>query len=232
MRIGELVHLLKPATEAPETECLFIAVHRPMMNPNWSGNPNLDQPIRATMRGSVNFRQIRLETYATYVWNYVDIVNTAVGMKPYTTFENINAYMLGFNFNFEWKFIEMNAGYTYAQNVTNDLPLAEILPFNISTKLTSPKLYNMFVFLQHTYNDAQLRIDPSLNETTTPAWNRVDIGVVYSGGTFLVSLEIENLTNTLYYQHLSYLRDPFASGNRIFEPGTTARLNFILNQLL
>ena len=108
---------------------------------------------------------------------------------------------------------------------------AEILPFNISTKLTSPKLYNMFVFLQHTYNDAQLRIDPSLNETTTPAWNRIDIGVVYSAKTFLVSLEVENLTNTLYYQHLSYLRDPFASGNRVFEPGTTARLNFILNQL-
>ena len=48
----------------------------------------------------------------------------------------------------------------------------------------------------------------------------------------LISLEVENITNTLYYQHLSYLRDPFASGSRVYEPGTTVRLNFRLNQLL
>jgi iron complex outermembrane receptor protein len=76
-----------------------------------------------------------------------------------------------------------------------------------------------------------LRIDPSLNETTTPAWNTIDLGAVYSASTFLISLELENLTNTLYYKHLSYLRDPFASGYRVIEPGTTVRLNFVLNQV-
>ena len=90
----------------------------------------------------------------------------------------------------------------------------------------------MFVFLRHTHNDAQLRIDPSLNETVTPAWNRIDFGAVYTASTFLISLEIENLTNTLYYKSLSYLRDPFASGYRVLEPGTTIILNLRLNQLL
>jgi len=224
--------LIETATDAPEAEYLFIAVNRPMMNPNWSGNPTLDQPLRATMRGSLNYRQIVLEAYGTYVWNFVNIQNTTVGMKPYTTFENINAYMLGFNFKLKWEIVEMRAGYTYAQNVTNDVPLAEILPFNSTTKITSPEFYNTFVFLRHTYNDAQLRIDPSLNETVTPAWNRIDFGAVYTASTFLISLEIDNLTNTLYYKSLSYLRDPFASGYRVLEPGTTLILNLRLNQLL
>lgn len=224
--------LIESGSDAPETEYLYIAVQRPMMNPNWSGNPNLDQPVRGTMRASVNYHQIRLEAFATQVWNYVNLTNTSVGTKPYTTYENVNAYILGLNFDFEWKFIQMNASYTYAQNTTNDSPLSEIQPLSILTKLTSPAFYNMLVYLKHTYNDAQIRVDELLNESTTPAWNKIDIGAVYNAESFLISLEVENITNALYYQHLSYLRDPFTSGDRVFEPGTTVRLNFRLNQLL
>lgn len=224
--------IIEAASEAPETEYLFIAVQRPMTNPNWSGNPTLNQPIRGTVRGSVNYQRIRLEAFATQAWNYVNLVNKSVGTKPFTTYENVNAYMLGLNFGFEWKFIQMNSSYTYAQNTTNELPLSEIQPLSISTSLTSPLFYNTFVYLKHTYNDAQLRVDELLKESTTPAWNRVDIGAVYNASTFLISLEVENITNALYYQHLSYLRDPFASGSRVFEPGTTVRLNFRLNQVL
>lgn len=224
--------IIEAGAEAPETEYLFIAVQRPMMNPNWSGNPTLDQPIRGTIRGSINYKRARLELFATQVWNYVNLTNTSIGTKPYTTYKNVNAYFLGLNFGFEWKFIQMNAAYTYAQNTTNDLPLSEIQPLSISTTLTSPVLFNSIVYLKHTYNNAQIRVDEVLNESTTPAWNRIDIGATYSAGTFLISLEIENLTNAFYYQHLSYLRDPFASGAKVFEPGTTVRLNFRLNQIL
>jgi iron complex outermembrane receptor protein len=223
--------IIEAGSEAPETEYLFIAVQRPMMNPNWSGNPTLDQPIRGTLRGSINYKRARLELFATQAWNYVNLTNTAIGTKPYTTYENVNAYFLGLNFGFEWKFIRMNTSYTYAQNTTNDSPLSEIQPFSISTTLTSPVFFNSIIYLKHTYNDAQLRVDETLNESTSPAWNKLDIGVMYSAGNFLVSLDVENLTNALYYQHLSYLRDPFASGNRVYEPGTTVRLNFKLNQL-
>ncbi len=224
--------IIEAASEAPETEYLYIAVQRPMTNPNWSGNPTLDQAMRGTVRGSVNYQRIRLEAFATQVWNYVNLTNTSIGMKPYTTYENVNAYFLGLNFGFEWKFIQLNASYTYAQNTTNDSPLSEIQPLNISTSLTSPAFYSTIVYLKHTYNDAQLRVDEELYESTTPAWNRIDIGAVYNANTFLVSLEVENITNALYYQHLSYLRDPFASGSRVYEPGTTVRLNFRLNQVL
>ena len=40
----------------------------------------------------------------------------------------------------------------------------------------------------------------------------------------LVTLEVDNITNELYYQHLSYLRNPFASGASVWEPGVTVTL--------
>jgi iron complex outermembrane receptor protein len=224
--------LLEAASEAPETEYLFIAVQKPMAKPNWSGNPTLNQPIRTTLRASIGYNYFNLELFGTRVWNYVNLKKDAVGTKPYTTYENIDAYLLGFNFRINWNFIEMNAGYTYAQNTTNGAPLSEIPPLNISTKLTSPLIYSTVLYIKHTYNNAQLRVDKTLNESTTPAWNKFDAGVMYSTNSFLVSLEVENITNILYYQHLSYLRDPFASGNEVYEPGTTVRLNFRLNQIL
>jgi iron complex outermembrane receptor protein len=224
--------LLEAASEAPETEYLYIAVQKPMTKSNWSGNPTLNQPVRTTLRGSIGYKYINFEAFATQVWNYINLKKDAVGTKPYTTYGNVDTYMLGFNFRLNWNLMEMNAGYTYAQNTTNNTPLSEIPPLYISTKLTSPVIYNTVVYLMHTYNNAQLRVDETLNETTTPTWNKFDIGAVYNAGSFLVSIEIENLTNTLYYQHLSYLRSPFASGKRVNEPGTTFRLSFRLNQLL
>lgn len=40
----------------------------------------------------------------------------------------------------------------------------------------------------------------------------------------LVTLEVDNITDELYYQHLSYLRNPFASGSSVWEPGITVTL--------
>jgi len=224
--------LLEAASEAPETEYLFIAVQKPMAKPNWSGNPTLIQPIRTTLRGSIGYNYFNLEAFGTRVWNYVTLKQASVGTKPYTTYENVDAYMIGFNFRFDWNFIEVYAGYTYAQNTTSKSPLSDIPPLNVVTKLISPAFYNTVIFIKHIFNNSQLRVDETLNESTTPAWNKFDIGVMYNTKTFLISLEVENITNTLYYQHLSYLRDPFASGSRVYEPGTTVRLNFRLSQPL
>lgn len=224
--------LVETSSEEPETEYMFIAVKKLMNKPTWSGNPTLNQPMRATMRGSINYQDIRLEVFATQVWNYVNLTKAMVDENAYLTYENINAYMIGFNFGFNWKFVDMNAGYTLAQNVTNDNPLSEIPPLRITTILTSPEVYNLSLYIRHSYNDAQTRIDETLKESTTPAWNKADLGATYSAGSFLIALEVNNITNANYYQHLSYLRNPFASGVQVYEPGTTVRLNIRINQFL
>jgi len=223
--------LVEVGSEAPETEYMFIAVQKLMNKPTWSGNPTLNQPLRSTIRVSINYRGIRLEAFAAKVWNYVNLTKAMVDEKPFMTYENINTYMVGFNFGFIWEFVDVNASYTFAQNVTNENPLSEIPPLRITTTLTSPEFYNLVLFLRHSYNDAQTRIDETIKETSTPAWNKVDLGATYSIGSFLIALELNNITNADYYQHLSYLRNPFASGVQVYEPGRTIRLSLRFNSV-
>lgn len=217
--------LIEAASEAPEIETLYIAVTRPMNNPNWVGNPELNQSFKTTIRGSINYDRIRVEFFGTNVWNYVNQTQITVNGKPNVTYKNVDAYMLGINLDAEWKYLNINANYTYAQNQTNDSPLAEIPPLKITTTLLSPEYSGFIGFIKHTYNDAQTRVDFSLSENSTVAWNKFDIGISYLYKNLYLTLEIENITNQLYYQHLSYLRDPFASGANVFEPGRTLRLN-------
>ena len=217
--------LIETASEAPDIETLYISVTRPMTNPNWVGNPELNQALKASIRGSINYDKLRLELFGTNVWNYINQNQVTLNGKRNVTYENIDAYMLGFNFEADWKFVNVNAVYTYAQNKTNDSPLAEIPPFKITTTLFSPEFAGLTGFVRHIYNDAQTRVDLNLSENTTPSWNKIDLGISYLYESVRLTLEIENLTNELYYQHLSYLRDPFASGADVFEPGMTIRLN-------
>ncbi len=223
--------MLEGNSESPEPETLFIAVKKPMNKPTWSGNPNLNQPIKSTLRGMLNFDNISLELYGTKVWNYINLIKKKVNGKMFLTFGNVDAIMYGADINANYKFLELNAAYIWAQNNTNDLPLAEIPPLNISAKIISPKYYNIFAYAKLTYNGEQNRVYALLNERGTPSWNKIDLGFVYSLNELNISLEIENLTNSLYYQHLSYLRDPFASGKNVFEPGRTIRLSFSTNKL-
>ena len=67
-------------------------------------------------------------------------------------------------------------------------------------------------------------MDEVVDETSTGAWNRLDLGLDYERAGYRFSLSLENLTNVLYTQHLSYQRNPFASGLRVFEPGRMIRI--------
>lgn len=139
--------------------------------------------------------------------------------------------MLGFNFEAGWKYLNVNAVYTYAQNKTNDSPLAEIPPFKITSTISSPEFSGLSGFVKHTYTDSQNRVDLNLSESSTPSWNKIDLGISYLYQTVRITLEAENITNELYYQHLSYMRDPFASGAKVFEPGRTIRLSVKYNNI-
>jgi len=134
--------------------------------------------------------------------------------------------LIGTNFSFKSEYADLNFSYTYGQNLTNDSPLSEIRPFESTLKLRSPKFWEMVLFANLTYEAEQTRVDLMLNENTTPAWYKADIGIRYKLDHLNISLTIENITNQLYYKHLSYLRNPFASGVDVFEPGRNIYLSF------
>lgn len=216
-------------SEPPPSENLYIAVQRPMGKAWWAGNPTLRAPVRASARSEFHGRGLSLELYGSHVWDYVNLVGRRVDARPYRTYENVDAVFLGFNLSGDWKYLNINAGYTWASTTTDDSALVEIPPLSAAYTLKSPVYRGLSGYLRHTWNNAQTRVDESLNETPTPSWHRLDLGASFKVNSVRFALEVNNVTNELYYQHLSYLRNPYSSGMRVFEPGRTIRLNAILD---
>lgn len=219
-------------SDSPETESLFIAVQKPMNKPAWSGNPNLSQPVKFGLRSLLTYKDVSLELFGSNVWNYNNLAKKTVDGANYLTFSNIDARIYGGNLYYNHPNIDFNLSYVWAKNNSNDTPLAEIPPLSIKTKLISPTLYNFNVYLRHTYNDAQTRIDENLNERTSGAWNKIDFGISYNWSNLNISLDIENVLDNNYFQHLSFLRDPFMANNQVYEPGRVFRITFKTNSLL
>lgn len=214
------------ATEPPHPRDLYISVKKPGSMPWWSGNPKLEAPVRATLRGRLRGGPITFEAYGGRVWEYSNLASMKVGEQKYLSFESVNAALAGFRLVAEWAHIDIHADYTLGWNLSEDSPLAEIRPFSLETTLRAPEYRGVKTWLRHIYSDAQTRVDESLGETVTPAWNRFDLGIGRAFESMSLSLEVRNLSSELYYEHLAYLRDPFASGDGVSAPGRTLRLVF------
>jgi iron complex outermembrane receptor protein len=221
-----LAGLLDISTTAPETEYLYVGVKKPMGKPWWAGNPSLRQPVRATLRTNLNHGRVaQLELYGSYVWNYVYLTDRSVGMTRYVTYGNIDALLLGLNLSAEWDHASLKLFYTWAQNQESRSPLSEIYPLRVEGALTSPTFHGFSALGRVTYHARQERVDASLEETPTSSWVKLDLGVDYRLEPLLFLFEVENVTNELYTQHLSYMRNPFSSGARVIEPGRFFRFS-------
>lgn len=220
------------SSDSPEPEQLFIAVRRMMTNPDWSGNPNLNQPYRFGLRSVINYQFLNLELFTNYVFNYIDIVKKMKMTKAVMTYENTNAILFGSNVTVKYKFLETNISYLWGENTKNKSPLAEISPLSVNTTIQIPVINALNISLYHRYDNAQKRINSSLKEFSTPAWNIIGIGLNYSWQDVHFDLRINNLLNHNYYRFLSYSRNPFSAGIPVFEPGRSVNLNVYLNKIL
>jgi iron complex outermembrane receptor protein len=221
-----LAGLLDVTTNPPQTEYLYVGVRKPMGKPWWAGNPSLRQPVRTTLRTSLNYgRFAQLELYGSYVWDYVYLTDRSVGMTQYVTYRNIDALLLGLNLSAEWEHAALKLFYTWAQNQETRSPLSEIYPLRLEGTLTTPAFYGFSALGRVTYHARQGRVDMDLDETPTPSWVKIDLGVDYRLESLLFLFEVDNLTNELYTQHLSYMRNPFSSGARVIEPGRFFRFS-------
>lgn len=217
--------IVEAAGEAPDLEELYISVNKPMAKPNWRGNPNLDQTFRGGLRGMIAYENLSLDVYYSQIWNYVNLTKI-LEEKPIQTYDNIDARLIGANFSFTSEYADLNFSYTYGENLTDDSPLSEIRPFESTLTLRSPKFWELTLFANVTYEAEQTRVDVMLNESITSAWYKADIGIRYELDYLKINLMVENVTNQLFYKHLSYLRNPFASGADVFEPGRNVYLSF------
>jgi outer membrane receptor for ferrienterochelin and colicin len=173
---------------------------------------------------------LTLELFGNYVLNYVDIVVKKKEMKNAMTYDNVNAIIAGANLKFNYKWLTTELSYLWGENEDNKKPLAEIVPLSISSKVEIPIVENLSVLLTHRWENAQKRVNPDLKEFSTPAWNTLGLGLLYSFSWIHFDLQIQNLLNHNYYRFLSFSRNPFSAGLPVYEPGRVFMLTVYFNK--
>jgi iron complex outermembrane receptor protein len=118
-------------------------------------------------------------------------------------------------------FASATLAYTQGRNETADTWLAEMPPLR-GTAALRYDVSRWFVEAETAFADDQWRVDASVNEQPTGGWAIVNLKAGGQlGGTRLYA-GVRNVFDRMYYEHLSHLRDPFASGIRVPEPGRVA----------
>jgi len=68
-------------------------------------------------------------------------------------------------------------------------------------------------------------VDTDLRESETPEYTLLNAKIGGSFGHLRFSVGLSNLLDRTYMEHLSYQRDPFRSGAKVYEPGRNIYAN-------
>lgn len=223
--------LLESASDDPTLESLWIGVRKPMGKPWWIGNPELNVALRHTLRGRVYVGGLSFEAALSRVGDYAERVSGSFAPSDSTrqsveTWTGVDADLVELQARWTSRFLELRSGHVWGRNLDFEEPLAEVSPLFVESTLSSPEgPLASRVWLRHVWTAAQRRVASSAGESPTGAWNRLDLGFEGRVGAWACSLELENLLDHTYSQHLSYLRNPFSAGQRVLEPGRSLRLH-------
>jgi iron complex outermembrane recepter protein len=222
--------LLESAAADPGLESLWIGVRKPM-GAWWIGNPDLNAALRHTLRGRVYRGPLSLELGLSHVADYAELTRSSFALTDSTrqaveSYRGVEAHLVEAQARWSGRWFETRASFVWGQNLDDEGPLAEISPPTLESTLHSPWAMpgGLQPWLRHTWTGAQSRVSAVLNESPTGAWNRFDLGLSGALGELAYSLELENLLDYSYSQHLSYLRNPFSAGMPVLEPGRSLRL--------
>lgn len=200
------------------------------------GNPMLESEINnqadLTMQWQSKQTSISLDLFVAYLQNPISsFIDTSLsprmpsspGVRKYTNIDK--AIQTGFEAS--WTQVlplglqhQFSIAYTYAQDLERKEPLPEIAPldtrFHLSGSYFSHRL-KPYVTLRYVIEQA--RISEEFGETVSPAFALVDLGLSFRFKRVVgISAGIQNLFDTLYYEHLSRsVRD--AESTPIYSPG-------------
>jgi iron complex outermembrane recepter protein len=221
----------------PDPQERYMALTGMMGKPAWVGNPALD-PSRSDeldLGGKVVAGGVLLKAQVYHAWvaDHVTLANRTVttdtGTLTSKTYENVAARLYGGEASARVAlprdlYASGSLTYTRGENETAGTPLAEIPPLRASVALRWD-VSRVFVEVEEQWAARQDRVDPALSEQPTSAWyvTNARVGGEWKGVKAFVG--VRNAFDKLYYEHLSYQRDPFATGTKVPEPGRTLYLN-------
>ncbi len=203
------------------------------------GNPGLDPEQGFQLDAGYVFDNqhfyFSISPFLTYFSNFIFLNPTGQwSVLPHAgqiyQYTQAKALMTGGEWSVKWRFYKSfsvwnNAEYVWNKNLADDYPLPFSPPLSTRSGISYSGEYKALqhysVELEYQYIAAQYRV--ARNEQTTPSAQLLNFsaGLNWKIGTlrFSTDLQIQNLFNTKYYNHLSFYRKL-----NIPEPGRNTQL--------
>ena len=207
------------------------------------GNPNLKPEVnyQTDLRVGKDFKHFSgyVNVFYAYIENYISAYVDSTLPRKYMPcmepkfakrFTNVEeSFMTGFEAGIMVELLkklelDLNAGYTYAQNVTMDEPLPEVPPLMVNASLFY-KTEKINTGIKSRIAAEQNRVAASFSETTTPGFSVFDVLFSYQPIKILeIKISVTNILNENYAEHLSRPYKNMDSQSLYFEPGRSFNL--------
>jgi iron complex outermembrane recepter protein len=229
---------------APDARERYFGLKR--SGSDWVGNPDLKPSRNTGFDGQISFRRQRLlmesDFYLNHIDGYISVVpqlkeNMIAGImnSKSRSYQNVTARMVGGEFLVSYLFarqIFVSSDLSFVRGTRDADPvngvfgtnLAEMPPMRSRTTLRYDT-GKIFAEAEAVFSGAQRYVDSSLGEQQTAGYGIANLkgGFNFKGAT--IKLGLNNIFGRRYYENLSYQRDPFRSGARVYEPGRNLFVN-------
>ena len=226
------------AGRVPDAEERYI--NSSYMMTGFLGNPNLpivrntETTLGAAFRHGSSY--IKPTLFYSNINNYVLVNNQPLQNSgtdwwgpSVRSHANVEARIYGGEVSYAFSLpagFSLTGGSSYARGTNAPKPQAGVLdthlpempPWRTSVALRYTRKFG-FAELGGTGVARQGLVDTDLRETPTAGYGLLKVKLGVSFSKLSASFVVDNLFNHYYYEHLSYFRDPFASGVKIPEPG-------------
>jgi len=228
----------------PDPRELFFGLRR--MGGDWVGNPGLDPSRNLGVAAGVNWQRsgfsLKADVYRDEVYDYITPYNQlrqsmvpGVMNNRARSYANVDARLWGGEaeaslvLGSRWFLTGSLAAVYGAKDPVAALGLqseylAEIPP--LTSRLAARyDTGRFFGEVEGRFYGRQDRVDTDLQEEPTPGYGLANARVGFSYRSFQASININNVFDRFFINHLSYQRDPFRAGIRVPEPGRNLTLN-------
>jgi iron complex outermembrane receptor protein len=228
----------------PDARERYFALKR--AGSDWVGNPDLAVSRNSGLNASLTFQSgsllLKGDVYSNSVRDFVTVVDQArVNAVPgimntvARTYENVDARLSGTEVQGSWTFIRawsLSSSLAFVRGTQRiatdagpgraDLPEIPPLSWRSVLRFDNGRAWGE---LEGIVAARQSRVDAALGEQATAGHQLVNARLGVTMRSARLWLALNNIFDARYVEHLSYFRDPFRSGVRVYEPGRNLFVN-------
>ena len=222
----------------PDARERYFALSR--MGTDWVGDPALKPSRNTGVDGGVSFRRGSLllegSFYLYSIADYVTVVSQArINMVPGVmnssarSYQNVNARMRGGELLISYlltRSLFFSGDLSWVRGTSDVDPskgilssnLPEIPPMRARTGVRY-ETSRVMAEVEGVFAGAQRNVDTLLGEQSTAGYGIANLKAGMNFKKAVLRAGLNNIFGRRYFEHLSYQRDPFRSGVRVYEPG-------------